>query len=777
MKRILILLFVLSAFGLDAQLNMNLLSNIDYQQLHGADLNDIWGYVDETGKEYALVGTTKGVSIVDISNPTNPVEVFWEPGLESIWRDLCVWGDFAYITTEAENGLLIIDMSPLPASNVLPTTLYFGDSFPWLLRAHTLYVDEVGRCYVFGSNVGNGGVQIFDVATDPLNPTKIGEFDNWYVHDGFVRGDTMYLAHIYEGFFSLVDISDVTNPVILGTKNTYNNFTHNIWPSDDGQFVYTTDEVSGAFIGAHDISDPTNIIEVDRVKRSENMNGIPHNTHFVGNFIATSYYSEGVTIHDATYPYNLIEVGNFDTYPGQTSGYEGCWGAYPFLPSGNLLATDRAKGLFVLGVNYQQAAYLEGIVTDASTTDPLTGVSVTITGVNNQNLTASSGNYATGSANAGTVQVTYQKIGYYPVTESVNLVQGVITYNDVELVPIPPYSITITVLDAETSEPIPFAFVRFDGTFLTHEGSTNGLGEETLTMYYEEIYEVTAGIWGYQTKCSDLLIDNTTGSITIELEKGYYDDFSFPFGWVSGGTASSGLWVRDIPFGTEENANPPLDDQNDCGKYAFLTGNVENYSFGQDEVNNGEVVLFSPIMDLTTYTDPHVNYSRWFYDKYGPLPVPDDSMRIYLSDGTNSVLIDIVGQDAFNNQWNPRSIRVLDYMPITASMQIKVQTSDSEPNWSIVEAGIDNFYISEYNTTTISQEVQNEISIFPNPFQNGFTIKNAEVSAKYEIYNLNGQQLIEGTISSTNEFVKFASVDAGVYLLKIGNEVKRIVKN
>lgn len=59
------------------QLNVDSLSHINYQQLHAANLNDVWGYVDEMGNEYALVGTSKGTSIVNVTDPTNPVEVFW----------------------------------------------------------------------------------------------------------------------------------------------------------------------------------------------------------------------------------------------------------------------------------------------------------------------------------------------------------------------------------------------------------------------------------------------------------------------------------------------------------------------------------------------------------------------------------------------------------------------------------------------------------------------------------------------------------------------------
>ncbi|MCL4857433.1 MAG: hypothetical protein KJZ55_09235, partial [Flavobacteriales bacterium] len=44
-----------------AQLNMSLLGKYDYPGSRG-DVSDIWGYVDEFGNEYAIVGNETGVS-------------------------------------------------------------------------------------------------------------------------------------------------------------------------------------------------------------------------------------------------------------------------------------------------------------------------------------------------------------------------------------------------------------------------------------------------------------------------------------------------------------------------------------------------------------------------------------------------------------------------------------------------------------------------------------------------------------------------------------------
>jgi choice-of-anchor B domain-containing protein len=207
--------------------HINLLDSLDIPSLHSTKLNDIWGYTDEFGNEYALVGTENGVSVVDVSDPTNANEIFWVYDLNSTWRDIKTYGDFAYITTEAfYNGLLIIDLTSLPNPSGLTSIHYFGNNW-W--SAHNLYIDENGFMYVFGADRGNGGVIIYDLNIDPLNPVEVGVIDDWYAHDGYVLNDTAYLAHITDGFFSIYDITDKSNPILIGTSPTPSTFTHIIW--------------------------------------------------------------------------------------------------------------------------------------------------------------------------------------------------------------------------------------------------------------------------------------------------------------------------------------------------------------------------------------------------------------------------------------------------------------------------------------------------------------------------------------------------------------------
>ncbi len=773
---ILTLIVTLLSITSFSQLNTILLSHVNYQQLHQANLNDVWGYVDETGKEYAIVGTTEGTSILDVSDPTSPIEIFWIAGSTSIWRDPCVHGDYAYVTTEANDGLLIIDLSPLPSSSVLPTSTYFGTTTPQLLSAHTCFVDENGFAYVFGSNRGNGGALILDVQTNPMQPTEVGFFDEWYVHDGFVRNDTMFLAHISDGFVSLVDVSDKANPILLGTKNTPNNFSHNIWPSDDGQTVFTTDEVSGAFLAAYNISDPQNIVEIDRIQNSPGQGVIPHNAHVRGNHLISSYYSDGIVVHDITYPDNMVKVAEFDTYPTQTSGFDGCWGVYPFLPSGNLLASDITEGLFIIGVNYQQASYLEGTVTNASNFAGIQGVSIQITTDDQVELSRGDGSYKTGIMATGTYNVIYSKVGYYSQTLSVQLVQGQIAIQNVQLIPIPPFQLTINVYDATTLGPISDALIQMKVPLLEQQGITNGLGQEQMTLYYQELYDVSIVKWGYFPSCFSQVFDQSTGELNIYLEKGYHDEFTFDLGWTIGGNATTGMWERGKPNSTSSGSAPGNDAEFDCTDKAYVTGNEATLNPDLDDVDGGVTLLTSPSMDLSSYTDPYLNFSYWFYCFHGN--PPDDTLKIVVTNGFTAVVI--AKLPAYENlfyQWVPMSIRLSDYIAPSATMQVVFRVSDNDPNVNITEAGIDYFYISNSNVLDVNSSAMEEGVIYPNPTSGNLSVKSAVSIGDFELLDLNGKVVLSGISHKSEMELDISGLKRGFYIFKSADFNSKVLKD
>jgi choice-of-anchor B domain-containing protein len=396
-------------------------------------LSNIWGHVDSAGNEYALVGTDYGFSVVDVTNPDTVNEVWGIAYNNNMWREVKSWNNHAYIVNEKDSGLLIVDLSGLPDSTNLPFTFYMGDTMPFK-TSHTIFIDENGIMYLFGRNGFARGALVYDLKPDPMHPTELGMIDDFYIHDGFVRGDTLWAAAIYEGKIYAYDMSNKQNPVILGSFSTPGIFAHNCWPSDDNNYLYTTDEIAGGYIGSFDVSDVTDAKELDRFKIAHPDEPIPHNTHFYNNYLVNAYYTQGVVILDATRPENLVKVGQYNTCRFYIKGFHGAWGVYPYLPSGNILVSDMEEGLVVLTPNYVRAAYLEGSIRDSATGMPLADAFISIVGGNQTDRSLSLGRYKSGTDSTGIFSVRVSRQGYYEKTVTgVSLVQGLITHLDVDL--------------------------------------------------------------------------------------------------------------------------------------------------------------------------------------------------------------------------------------------------------------------------------------------------------------------------------------------------------
>lgn len=795
------ILFFLSlslfAFQLQAQRAKNI-SQIGYLS-YTEELNDVWAYVDGNGHEYALVGVYDGVSIVDItSDPANPTELFFIPGEESIWRDLKTFQNYAYVTNETDDGVLIIDLSDLPNNISSRDTI-----MEQISTAHNVWIDENGIMYLVGVNNSNGtgnfngGMAMFDLNQDPWRPVYLGAYTERYIHDVYVRGDTAYAGEIDDGLLTIIDVSTKSSPVVLGSRSYANSFTHNTWLNDAGTVCFTTDELSNAFLYAWDVTDPTDIVELDKIRSSlSEGRATPHNVHVLNDFLVTSYYKDGLNIVDANRPANLVEVGYFDTNELDNGGTDGNWGAYPFLPSGLVLATDIEEGLFVFQVDYKRACYLEGKVTDATTTLALTNVLVLSAKDELETDTDNTGEYKSGTVDAGAYDVTYLKYGYLPETRNVSLTNGSITVEDVALSVAPQVNVTYQVVDALSNLPIPDAFIRTvaPADAATFDYTTDASGEATDPSLFAGQYSVIAGKWGYVTNEVSVNIDAANNQIQIALYPGYYDDFTFDYNWNVTGDAPRGIWERGEPNGTDlfgNTANPDLDLDTDYGVQAYVTGNMPGEYF-EDDVDDGSTILISPNMDLSTYDDPVLRYHWWLLNfSTNGFRDGDDTLRVIVSSGGQSVEVAKYG-NAWRNRWNKQEpIHLKNYFTSLGSVvTVRFEVGDLNDQ-NILEAGIDGFMITDgLNNVSIEEEVllQTHIVTFPNPVRETLNIayevpvQAAGSVLEFELLTLSGQRLqtrklsaFEGKISMDFPYA------AGIYLglLKLNGKtlgVKKIVK-
>lgn len=748
-----------------AQLNMEFVGSLSYQSLRGSDISDVWGYVDEQGNEYALVGVNGGgVSVVSLADPANPVELFYYPGPGSIWRDLKVWNDHAYVTTEGGGGLAIVDLSPLPESTDLTAQSWTTGGWS---SAHNLYIDENGIAYISGANRGNGGVIFLDLTIDPFQPVEVGAFDNWYSHDCMTRGDTMYAAHINDGFFSIVDVSNKQAPVLLGTQFTGNDFTHNCWVSDDGNYLFTTDERTGGWLGSYDISDPSDIQELQLFRSDPGSGTIPHNTHFINGYVVTSYYRLGTTVHDVSRPWNVVEVARYDHCDFNGDGFNGGWGTYPWLPSGRIISSDIEEGLIVLSPTYVRACWLEGVVTDAVTGTPITGVLAALSAPSLEDVTGLDGVYATGTHQAGSHTVTFSAPGYQSATLNVTLVNGELTVQDVALQPLQLLSLAGSVVEVVSNAGIADARVLLTSDGPSYSALAAADGVFSVPSLFEGEYEARAGRWGWRTRCETVDLSVGMSPLVIGLEPGYMDDMALDLGWTVSGTASMGGWERGIPQATALNgqqANPGSDAAEDCGDEAYITGLLAGTSAGDFDLDGGFTELTSPVFDVSAMAQPAIRYQRWFFNGGGQ-GTPNDRLVMSLSNGASTVIVENVTNSG--SAWQEVTVPIASVIAPSATMQFIARVSDDAPG-HVVEAGIDRFEVFDLATVGIAEPAKPAaIRVWPNPSSGQVMIHAAPGAYDLIVRDVAGRQLQRTTVRLEAETPLSVNLAQGVYFLTL----------
>ncbi len=316
----------------------------------GAYVGGSWGWTDTvSGREYALLGNYCGMAIVEITNTEAMVERDFIPGPCSTWREIQTYSHYAYIVSEAGGGTQIVDLSYLPDSAHLVKNYTFTGAGGNTSRGHTVHIKD-GYMYINGGSYSAGGIVIFSLA-DPVNPVFKSAYENEYIHDCFVRNDTIYGAAIYGQGIDIIDVTNKMSPQHLYYITYPGAGTHNTATTDDGKYVLSTDEIgtTAKTLKIWSLMTPPTFPKV--AEYVGNPSAIVHNTFVKGNLAIMSYYTAGLKIIDISDPTQPVEVGGYDTYSGADGSYDGAWSTYPFFPSGKITIGDMSSGLYVVKIN------------------------------------------------------------------------------------------------------------------------------------------------------------------------------------------------------------------------------------------------------------------------------------------------------------------------------------------------------------------------------------------------------------------------------------------
>lgn len=762
-SNLLTVVFVL-VFGAGMAQNLQFRDHLSYN----GSLANIGG-IAINGKEFALVGWSGGLSIVDVSNPDSIFEVINVPDTNSFWREVKTFNNHAYVTNESGQGLQVINLTYLPDS--APYHDYTGDGAiaGQLVTIHALHIDN-GYAYLYGTNLFQGAAVVVDLNQDPWNPIYVGNTstaDPTYIHDGYVRNDTMYAGHIYGGYFSVIDFTNKSNPILITTQTTPDNFTHNTWLNDAGNVIFTTDEVGNSKLASYDISDLQNIKLLDEFQTNPGGLSIVHNTHTLGQYQVVSWYDQGVVIVDASDASNLVEVGKYITDPQASAGnFEGCWGVYPYLPSGTIVAADMYTGLYVLTPTYVNAAYLNGLVTDSVTGLPIAGATVSILGTTINKKSDINGNYKTGYGVSGVYDVEVNRGGYASKTiTGVSLTNGATVVLNIELVPLQAVSVSGNVINAVNGQPVPFADVQFIGPSGEHNLQADAAGAFSLSGILLDDYELSAGKWGFKTTCLQNQQVINGAVFTVQITPGIYDDFTFNNNWTNNSTATQGVWAWGEPLGTFANGfelNPEYDYATDCGNRCMVTGNTGTQII-DDDVAGGYTILESPVFDLSNHFNPFLKIQMWFgnFDQTGG--IGNDTVKIILSNGTKDTVIREIHGNNFNFfQWNGYNFILKNYLPLTSTMQVKVYAEEFAPE-DLLEVGFDKFEIT--GITGLEENIAAaEFKLFPNPTHD-------KAILKYDIKNATDGNLVITDLSG--RIVQSTKLQASMGMIEIGENLSK----
>ena len=356
--------------------NVDMLGFISLTELGGGNGSDSWGWTDPvTGREYALVGRSSGVTFVDISDPQllRVVGILPRTDTVTVWADIKVFDDHAFIVADEVQsmGIQIFDLRRLRNAVNTPVTFNADAVYSGFSSAHNLAINEdSGFAYAVGGSSCAEGIHMVDIR-NPQQPVFAGCIDDLgFIHDVqclmYAGPDAEHQGKeicIASGMnrVKVLDVSNKSNPVLLSANSYgFSPFTHQGWLTPDQRYFIFGDELderpdltlSRTLTLVMDLAD-LDAGEFIGSFRHET-NSTDHNQYVIGDLVYQANYTAGFRVLRLDDPATaaMTQVAYFDTFPANNlTGFRGAWNVYPFFDSGKILVSDFNRGLFVLRAN------------------------------------------------------------------------------------------------------------------------------------------------------------------------------------------------------------------------------------------------------------------------------------------------------------------------------------------------------------------------------------------------------------------------------------------
>ncbi len=307
MKKIVFLFLVLLASEVSAQNNQfSLLGRWAYG----------WSNCVTVKNDIAYTGNGAYLSLVDISDPTEPAEIS-HALMPATVQGIFIDGNYAYVA-DGLSGLIIVDINDINNPTVVGEFETNGFCVNVFVGGNTAFLANQ-----------DAGLQIVDVGS-PSAPALISAIES-VANDVFVEGNYAYIAHDYRGIL-IYDISNLSLPVLTGMFSE-GTLGYSVWA--DGNYAYLGESQGLRII---DVTDKTNPQEVSFIQLQRSCEDIFYNEGIV----YTANQKKGMNIIDVSDPASPVKLG---TFAGEGFAKGVC-------QSGdNVFLSDSFNGLVVIDVS------------------------------------------------------------------------------------------------------------------------------------------------------------------------------------------------------------------------------------------------------------------------------------------------------------------------------------------------------------------------------------------------------------------------------------------
>ena len=259
-----------------------------------------------------------------------------------------------------------------------------------------------------------------------------------------------------------------------------------------------------------------------------------------------------------------------------------------------------------------------------------------------------------------------------------------------------------------------------------------------------------------------------------------------------GDNATAGKWSLGAPTAALfVSSFPSADHTNPSGTKCLRAGNGGGAGFGA-AVADGVTTVLSPIFDLSSYTNPTIEYFRWFSNEQGQDNYKNDPWIVQVRDGSNtsSPWINVEFTYQSELEWRRRIFRVKQYLPTATQVQVRFAISDSiitnynGNGQSLTTADLDDFSLRDNGDVAgVKDVVRLHATVEPNPANNMLNVHltNAQSDGRVALYDASGRIIKQTTIAAgaTISSLSTSDVAPGVYFVLVqtneGIETKKVL--